>query len=391
MSEKFNVKQHKYIEAFKCIGGACEDSCCIGWDVGVDIQTFSFLESKEDHPLTELISQTMFENEHCFDDAVNFGNIALNDKKECSFLNDDKLCKLQLAFGEEGISNVCNSFPRVINYIDEKMEKSLSMACPEAARMLLLKDEHPVFDELETTLPHLLVLHTAETAHPENKGTFVEYLQELREFSMWTIRQEGKISSKLHVLGLFLKEVEASEPKEIPTLIEKYTSKFSQFLEEEGTTPEHYQVGLDLLSLMNVESEVDSPRFAHYYNTCKSGLGAKKRKNKYERLLQNQVGEFLTSNPFMIENYLLNDMYQTVFPFTERDSMTMSYKMLTAKVALLELLLCGVVNSGLTLDKSLVVDMLQVFTKTVEHHYSYLLRIKDVVTKEDIDLAWLIK
>ena len=30
----------KYMTQFKCIGGACEDNCCIGWDVDIDKNTY---------------------------------------------------------------------------------------------------------------------------------------------------------------------------------------------------------------------------------------------------------------------------------------------------------------------------------------------------------------
>ncbi len=41
-----NVKMRYpiYLKEFKCIGGECEDSCCIGWDV--DIDKFTFINMK---------------------------------------------------------------------------------------------------------------------------------------------------------------------------------------------------------------------------------------------------------------------------------------------------------------------------------------------------------
>ena len=37
-----NVKKKypKYLKEFKCIGGKCTDSCCIGWDIDIDKTTF---------------------------------------------------------------------------------------------------------------------------------------------------------------------------------------------------------------------------------------------------------------------------------------------------------------------------------------------------------------
>lgn len=31
-----------YFNEFACIGGACEDNCCIGWDVVIDVKVLKF-------------------------------------------------------------------------------------------------------------------------------------------------------------------------------------------------------------------------------------------------------------------------------------------------------------------------------------------------------------
>ena len=38
-----NIKKiyPRYFEEFKCIGGKCEDSCCIGWNIDIDKITFN--------------------------------------------------------------------------------------------------------------------------------------------------------------------------------------------------------------------------------------------------------------------------------------------------------------------------------------------------------------
>ena len=36
MSKKIKLETPSYIKEFSCIGGKCEDSCCIGWDIDID-------------------------------------------------------------------------------------------------------------------------------------------------------------------------------------------------------------------------------------------------------------------------------------------------------------------------------------------------------------------
>ena len=39
MTKKYKVTLPHYFKEFKCIGGKCEDSCCIGWDIDIDERT----------------------------------------------------------------------------------------------------------------------------------------------------------------------------------------------------------------------------------------------------------------------------------------------------------------------------------------------------------------
>ena len=36
MKDSIKMIYPEYVENFKCIGGECEDNCCIGWDIDVD-------------------------------------------------------------------------------------------------------------------------------------------------------------------------------------------------------------------------------------------------------------------------------------------------------------------------------------------------------------------
>ena len=40
MEKNIKMRYPRYFKEFKCIGGNCEDSCCIGWDIDIDKVTF---------------------------------------------------------------------------------------------------------------------------------------------------------------------------------------------------------------------------------------------------------------------------------------------------------------------------------------------------------------
>ena len=60
----------------------------------------------------------------------------------CPFLNGKNLCSIQKSYGENYLSSTCKTFPRRnIKYSDDQNIRTLSMACPEAARLCLTTDD----------------------------------------------------------------------------------------------------------------------------------------------------------------------------------------------------------------------------------------------------------
>ena len=136
-----------YMESFHCVGGSCPDTCCRDWEVVLDAETAAFYRAVPG-PLGEEIRAAMQEvdGETCF---------FLRDGL-CPMLNDQGLCRIQLELGEEHLSRSCDLHPRFAEEYGARREWCLSLACPEAVR-LLLADSAPltitetVTDEALTT------------------------------------------------------------------------------------------------------------------------------------------------------------------------------------------------------------------------------------------------
>jgi lysine-N-methylase len=51
-----------YMKYFNCIGSACEDSCCIGWNVDIDQQTYLKYKKIRDAELTPIFEKHLKRN-----------------------------------------------------------------------------------------------------------------------------------------------------------------------------------------------------------------------------------------------------------------------------------------------------------------------------------------
>ena len=69
---------------------------------------------------------------------------------KCTFLTEDGLCELQKTFGEKGLCRICASHPRFLEEYGATQEITLSISCPEAARLLLCRQEPIRFLTRET-------------------------------------------------------------------------------------------------------------------------------------------------------------------------------------------------------------------------------------------------
>lgn len=125
MTEKIWCLKPQYVNEFKCDGSKCGALCCRNdWRIYVDAETYekySTLRGVIEHLRTET------------DDKY---SIMFNDKKVCPFL-EDNLCRLQREHGEDYLSPVCASYPRITTRFDNFIELALSPTCPVAAEFLL--------------------------------------------------------------------------------------------------------------------------------------------------------------------------------------------------------------------------------------------------------------
>lgn len=115
-----------YWKQFRCIAGNCPDTCCAGWSIGIDpISMKRYKHTKG--PLGNRLKNSVDWREKTF----------LQYKKRCSFLNEENLCDLYLEGGERMLCKTCRQYPRHTEEYEGVREISLSLSCPEAARLIL--------------------------------------------------------------------------------------------------------------------------------------------------------------------------------------------------------------------------------------------------------------
>ncbi len=130
--------------SFRCIAGACPDTCCAGWEVDLDEDTLHRYHQLPSALGNEIRSAICQEDDYTFFRLKN---------GQCPFLNKEKLCRLILALGEDSLSVTCREHPRFWEEYGNTRETCLSISCPEAARLLLEEPLELCVQETDESAP----------------------------------------------------------------------------------------------------------------------------------------------------------------------------------------------------------------------------------------------
>ncbi|MDE6851325.1 MAG: flagellin lysine-N-methylase [Lachnospiraceae bacterium] len=91
---------------FSCIADRCPSTCCSGWKITVDQESYQRFSQLTDEELRRDILKNLVEQD---------GNFRFANRRngDCAMLDSDGLCRIQRNTQEEMLCNTCRKFPRI--------------------------------------------------------------------------------------------------------------------------------------------------------------------------------------------------------------------------------------------------------------------------------------
>ena len=123
------IRYPAYYDTFRCVAGACPDSCCKEWAVAVDADAAAFYRALPGS-LGDALREAMCEEDG---DTI----LALTPDRRCPMWREDGLCRIQAQLGEDALCHTCKQFPRLRHDYGDFVELGLELSCPEAAKLIL--------------------------------------------------------------------------------------------------------------------------------------------------------------------------------------------------------------------------------------------------------------
>jgi lysine-N-methylase len=398
-----DLVQPHYANAFHCIGSDCEDSCCEGWGVFVDKSTYKKYRA---NPLLRQLTAEHMDRVPESRNTFQYARIRLQENR-CPFLAADKLCSIQKRHGAEFLSKTCARYPRALVRFDGRLQKALLLSCPEAARLVLLSPQ--LLSAVES-------LEDSQNSSPPEKPSLAHHLRCLalgvlqdRSYPLW---------QRLFVLGIVCRRIQdftaAQRTAEVPQLIAQYAEMIMQgqlrpHLDGIAVRPEPQ---LDfVMRLIRLRFQVEQPRddFAamvaefmlsiHYSADTPLEQSAALYAEAHSRSYQ----PFAQQYPAFLENYLVNYIFCSRFPFADMAAHAGSsldpvgaFLLMASHYRLLHSLLIGsAARYGKQFSSAHATRVVQVFARGVEHNVRFLEELRTLLASSSFQqtdmLALLLK
>lgn len=129
-----------YYKEFECTAKECEDTCCAGWQIVIDSASMKRYRQEKSTYKKKLRRSINWLQKTFKQDG----------EKRCAFLTDENLCDMYLNLDGKSLCRTCRQYPRHMEEFENVREASLSISCPEVAKMLLSREKKVTFQYRET-------------------------------------------------------------------------------------------------------------------------------------------------------------------------------------------------------------------------------------------------
>lgn len=403
----YNALIANYMKDFQCTGAACEDTCCSGgWTIPVDKDTYhKYL--KLGGEVKDSVSRNTNKNNSFY------ASMNLVSSGACSMLTEEKLCKVQASHGAELLSNTCNFYPRNHNFINNTLEISATLSCPEIAKLALLQPygiefdsdpQYPIFRQ-----PPIMKNIDTSIEKKENK-----YLWELRYFTISLLQNRlYSLSERLILVGMFFENVTELIDKEqfdaLPALINDFEIVLNKGLMRSEITsiPAKMSVQTSLLHVLSAMGSkykiLNNVRYLECYTEFLQGIVPEKNMsdeaiaNNYVNSYQLYFKPFLSKYEYILENYVVDYVYKNIFPLQSgTKNFFDEYVTFIINYAIIKFHLIGMSAYHKELTKEHAIKLIQSISRAaISHNKIYIAEIFEQVKASGnnnlLNMIYLIK
>ncbi|MBM4764123.1 flagellin lysine-N-methylase [Bacillus sp. B15-48] len=386
----------EYLKHFSCIGSDCEDTCCAGWRVTIDDETYKKYKRVKHTEMKKRLEKNIVRN-RSNPSKNNAAKINMYNLK-CPFLDKDSLCDIHSKLGEEYLSDTCKFYPRVDSLVNGILERSLTLSCPEAARLVLLNRDGIKFETGKNIKTSINTILKSINSNMEEITHWTDLFNEFRYITIY-ILQYRKVSlvERLFILGMLYNEIEEAINKgnitSIPDILGKYLNSLEIAVFEGAFNNISNRLDIQLqlsreIAILRLKEGISSTRYLDCSREMIAGLKINEHvtdeelKQIYEEAYREYYFPFMEDHDYILENYLVNYVFKNCMPI---DSITPfeSFSKMILHYSLIKLHLVGMANYHKGLSINLVIKLIQSISKTYEHNGMFFYSIMGLMKEKE--------
>ncbi|MGL4361864.1 MAG: flagellin lysine-N-methylase [Cellulosilyticaceae bacterium] len=367
-----------YFKDFVCIGGNCTDSCCIGWQIPIDIETYKRYKKVTEPRMKQRLQKELVVKKGSVDSEY-VAKIKLKNNR-CAFLDKNGWCDIYAEFGEQALSHTCELYPRTMNEVDGNIEYSLTLSCPEACRLILTQKESITYTEMPKIDGTVLISGKFSKLNNCNQWQYYSVFMR-KEIIKCLQNKEIPFTLRMQQLKIYAEEINnLCETNQLEKII-NVSIKNDIDKRYQKTPREMIELFLVVQQVFK-EKKCRQIRYNEFIKildetfNVKNGVSFKNVKETYEQLDIEYEEKFLKEFSYMLENYFVNYTYERLVPF-DQISILESIKRMLLYYDLIKLHLIALLGKGEVGEKE-VTDFIQIFTKTYDHGEAYVENIREL-------------
>lgn len=132
--KELQIIQPSFVNNFSCIGSACRDHCCNGWDINIDKDTYRKYKKSQNQKIRDIAIKNISVTRV---NPSNWAKIRLKEDGNCPYLDEARLCKVHKSLGGEALSETCSTYPRSSHQYKTEKFNTVTLSCPEVTRLVL--------------------------------------------------------------------------------------------------------------------------------------------------------------------------------------------------------------------------------------------------------------
>jgi len=387
------VPTYKYMYDFQCTGPDCIDTCCHGWEIYVSKNEKKKIDKAASSiPDISFNSKELFQRNRKSPSDLLMYKINLTEKNFCGMMDKQGLCLIHKYLGEEYLPKVCATYPKSLVSIDQELELSGSLSCPEVAKLCLLNTD--AFQKCTKEIR----LDMTEIAHSITPGKYSNVLSKnilhLRDMFVGFLQIKDIDYKSRFFLSVYFafKIKDCKSDQELLDVMSKFTSGdyISEILQQFSLLPNpEKNFSLNFIKTILIAGRTNASGDTALFDLIRdilSDLGGDTAEIKdvnefYNKRLDNLLHKDQDKINLALTNYGMN--FVTRSYFTAYDSLeSYFYEMLMLTSTFKFLVICHPKLNSIEFD-DIIVDAAYRLARSYEHNPVYLSHIREKVQESE--------